>query len=389
MQSPGSLASTSPLSWQEYVNSTNDARQSSPKRQRASRKGQPRRFICSHEGCDKRYSRAEHLARHKLNHTPKQVYHCVAEGCKQSFVRPDLFARHKRKHEDVTPSDSSLPSTRSAAEPVLHSSGRAACDASTEQHGLCRAHDRQDIVTEQMVGGVVIAREEHDAGLNSVVTPSFPIAQNLSCAPIRSNDDHAILPAFRDHHSSWLNSTDLGRTDNVFAGAQSNENFAAWLFDSLGSHNSGFDFTNVPFLDFGMEFASNDIWSLDDYATDVPNALGLTSMVSDPRSFETIDRIPHIYISEQRKEAIVAYLNHFMGRKRPRSDVFAPSDSILVESESGKWPRLTMAILKKCTAAFWRDVSTQMPIVHQPTFSASKCQPFLLLSEYSAEYNMY
>jgi len=34
---------------------------------RASRKGAPRRFTCEHPGCDKIYSRAEHLQRHQLN----------------------------------------------------------------------------------------------------------------------------------------------------------------------------------------------------------------------------------------------------------------------------------------------------------------------------------
>lgn len=34
---------------------------------RASRKGAPRRFPCEHAGCDKVYSRAEHLQRHQLN----------------------------------------------------------------------------------------------------------------------------------------------------------------------------------------------------------------------------------------------------------------------------------------------------------------------------------
>lgn len=34
---------------------------------RASRKGAPRRFGCEYPGCDKMYSRAEHLQRHQLN----------------------------------------------------------------------------------------------------------------------------------------------------------------------------------------------------------------------------------------------------------------------------------------------------------------------------------
>ena len=34
---------------------------------RASRKGAPRKFSCDFPGCDKIYSRAEHLQRHQLN----------------------------------------------------------------------------------------------------------------------------------------------------------------------------------------------------------------------------------------------------------------------------------------------------------------------------------
>lgn len=47
------------------------ARNSSYKR--ASRKGAPRRFPCEHPGCDKLYSRAEHLQRHQLNRKRRAV----------------------------------------------------------------------------------------------------------------------------------------------------------------------------------------------------------------------------------------------------------------------------------------------------------------------------
>lgn len=48
---------------------------------RASRKGAPRKFPCDHPGCDKLYSRAEHLQRHQLNRKdspfPKIKLHVV------------------------------------------------------------------------------------------------------------------------------------------------------------------------------------------------------------------------------------------------------------------------------------------------------------------------
>ncbi|KAK3898911.1 hypothetical protein C8A05DRAFT_37495, partial [Staphylotrichum tortipilum] len=47
---------------------------------RASRKGAPRRFACEYPSCDKIYSRAEHLQRHRLNHVPKEIYRCDIAG---------------------------------------------------------------------------------------------------------------------------------------------------------------------------------------------------------------------------------------------------------------------------------------------------------------------
>ena len=67
-------------------------------RKRSSRKGLPRRFTCEHPGCNKQYSRAEHLQRHSLNHEPKRVFRCQSDGCYQTFVRQDLFDRHVEKH---------------------------------------------------------------------------------------------------------------------------------------------------------------------------------------------------------------------------------------------------------------------------------------------------
>lgn len=50
---------------------------------RASRKGAPRRFVCDHAGCEKIYSRAEHLQRHQLNRKLNWINDCcdmMADG---------------------------------------------------------------------------------------------------------------------------------------------------------------------------------------------------------------------------------------------------------------------------------------------------------------------
>ncbi|KAF4629100.1 hypothetical protein G7Y89_g9049 [Cudoniella acicularis] len=51
------------------------------RKRRRSRKGLDKKFECPQEGCGKSYSRAEHLYRHQLNHTPKQIYNCDFPDC--------------------------------------------------------------------------------------------------------------------------------------------------------------------------------------------------------------------------------------------------------------------------------------------------------------------
>lgn len=68
------------------------------RKRRRSRKGLDKKFECPQEGCGKSYSRAEHLYRHQLNHTPKQIYNCDFPDCNRTFVRQDLCNRHKDRH---------------------------------------------------------------------------------------------------------------------------------------------------------------------------------------------------------------------------------------------------------------------------------------------------
>ncbi|KAI0969467.1 fungal-specific transcription factor domain-containing protein [Xylaria arbuscula] len=54
-----------------------------------------RRFVCTHPGCNKRFTRAEHVQRHALNHTAGQ-YTCL--DCRAHFKRHDLLKRHMLRH---------------------------------------------------------------------------------------------------------------------------------------------------------------------------------------------------------------------------------------------------------------------------------------------------
>lgn len=58
-----------------------------------------KKFACPHAGCNKRFTRAEHVQRHALNHTPGQ-YTCPE--CRAHFKRPDLLSKWRRFDRIVT-----------------------------------------------------------------------------------------------------------------------------------------------------------------------------------------------------------------------------------------------------------------------------------------------
>ncbi|KAK3075751.1 hypothetical protein LTR53_000689 [Teratosphaeriaceae sp. CCFEE 6253] len=80
------------------VDEVDDLADTKPRKKRKLIKNSDKKYQCPHGDCGKAYSRAEHLYRHQLNHTPKQIYRCDFPGCERHFVRADLCARHKERH---------------------------------------------------------------------------------------------------------------------------------------------------------------------------------------------------------------------------------------------------------------------------------------------------
>ncbi|CAK4030880.1 related to C2H2 finger domain [Lecanosticta acicola] len=98
-----------------------------PKKKRRVIKTSDKKYECPQPDCGKSYSRAEHLYRHQLNHTPKQIYHCDFPGCDRHFVRADLCARHKERHtakgSHLQRKDAFMNSQRVATNNTNHASG--------------------------------------------------------------------------------------------------------------------------------------------------------------------------------------------------------------------------------------------------------------------------
>ncbi|PVU96790.1 hypothetical protein BB560_005789 [Smittium megazygosporum] len=77
--------------------SENDGSYSSPKSTVTKKKAE-RKYICNYEDCNKAFTTAGHLARHKRMHTGEKNYQCIYPGCTSKFSRQDNMMQHYRTH---------------------------------------------------------------------------------------------------------------------------------------------------------------------------------------------------------------------------------------------------------------------------------------------------
>ncbi|CAK1364917.1 hypothetical protein CB0940_08554 [Cercospora beticola] len=352
----------------------------SPKRQRASRAGQAKRFECAHPGCDKRYSRAEHLHRHELNHNPKEVYRCEVAGCGHSFVRPDLFIRHKNRHNETASSRAAsvTPGTPTTAESKIGFEAPMQEPVSASEYGVSRQDSQESIEDARLAAATSLSSLTTWAAANRpplpTPDPTLMSTETPSVAGLTGILSQAApSPLAAPSMNTWNSTVDTA--------AQASDNFAAWLFESPGSQYDDFNIANMPFLDFGLEYSPKDVWNLEDYAStseppgSVANHATPSSLRDNPAAGTTTRGV-----SEERRADVLRILSHFLTKQRNR--LYAASDQtrLLYNPDAQNFPNLSVGVLDRFVANYWANVDQQMSVVHQPTFSPNSCNVLLLVT---------
>ena len=166
---------------------------------------------------------------------------------------------------------------------------------------------------------------------------------------------------------------------------QASDNFASWLFDSPGSQQQEFNLTNLPFLDFGLDYSPSELWNFEHNAASFGSvATPSLQTPSDTATDQLVDarRAQRaVRMSESRREHLVSIIVGFLRKRRtPSIQVQAATESVLFIDERQTLPNLTTDVLEYLLKAYWRDVTKQMPILHQPTFDCDECEDLLLLA---------
>ncbi|OTB00171.1 hypothetical protein M426DRAFT_15725 [Hypoxylon sp. CI-4A] len=349
---------------------------------RASRKGAPRRFSCDWPGCNKIYSRAEHLQRHHLNHDPKTIYTCDVPDCTQTFVRPDLLARHKKRHsstylprnrtssfnipDEESPQDISMMPSPSIATSVIGPSR----PASFPQQPASAPRNAAVLLTSDSP----VQPQPPPLPPPMAPTQPSPLAHSVSWSSPMENANilrqkpssfYPREPPQIHEHSTFVPYHNVPGPADA-SQLQSHDNFGVWLFDPQQSYRD-LSFASIPFLEGGLESQFNTNIHYDHESLTSRSQLDLTP----PRPSD----IPDELISEYRRLEVLRYARLFH-QKQTRFDAKLGA---LMHEAGEDIPGLSLEFLQDCMRHYWDYVSPRLPIVHQPTFSPAQCSILLLM----------
>lgn len=403
---------------------------------RASRRNAPRRFACDWPGCDKIYSRSEHLQRHILNHAPREIYACDEPGCDHKFVRSDLLARHKKRH-----SPTYIPRTRnsSIADNAMAARATAAAVAANTTATMSPKHGSSS-PPEAMMGydstglGVYGSRPFRGFGLAQQLSfdqhyepiQEQPYEQQYLHTPPHFNNPFSA-PAYTAQDSTPRSQIPFGETQASVATYSNYVPTTTWeevprhpqmdgSILTIPSHTSSRGSSqalSAPFVpdheiqmpptgmrdvspeDFAIwlfdaqraQYETTSVWTapvptaglgptLDSNHSYEQDGLDKTGQQRDGAAQAGTRRNSSVQVGQQRRIEVIAQVTSFL-HKQPSYKSLMPT--ILRGADGGEIPSLSSEVLGVFVHQFWQSVAPRMPIIHQPSFTLATCSLPLLL----------
>ena len=145
------------------------------------------------------------------------------------------------------------------------------------------------------------------------------------------------------------------------------EDFTAWLIDGHQMHNSGYRRHEGGILDPSLQIP------LDSSMPIVPpqNSMSVTNLLGSSTTA--------IILSEGKREQILEIIEKRFNESN-HSPVVKSKASLLAGDRSKDGHVLSLRSLTTYIGSYWYHFHKQMPILHQPTFTANKAQNLLLIA---------
>ncbi|KAK7433293.1 hypothetical protein QQZ08_000231 [Neonectria magnoliae] len=404
---------------------------SSPPRHKR-RKASCKEFQCTHEGCGRTYSRAEHLQRHQLNHSPKEIYYCDYPGCSFSFVRKDLYARHKLRHErqiqqhrprySFSEDGSAWSDTQDEARETPAKERSLSKNNLSSGDGLGETDELG--LQSEAVGDSGQHDATHDNDMNNALghfgdqrqfrsreSSLSPDKRPMGTAQFRMDQmQGADMPMGmpsprmtrpeRTRNQSFMiqgglpaATADQLLDDQPFGvSPSSTDEFTSWLFNGQGGVSSGYSFVPGSSLG-GMGGYSNNFGQLcPEYPTQ-PSIMGGSFMEPVNLWFQSetipmattmadVAQMGKTGLSEHKRQSLLQYMiQRFneIGSQGTKSATDIKNE-IFGSDTDAETHVLSLVNVQKYLDSYWDSFHDQLPILHRPTFVPETAHDFLLLA---------
>lgn len=394
-----------------------------------SKPGEKRRYHCTFAGCNRDYSRAEHLYRHQLNHNPKEIFRCHYPQCTRTFVRQDLCSRHQERHfsrgrqESAPPDAAHLPvSTMTghssdtdeiSALVALGASNvsaynRARTLPATDSYSSNPTYTQNNqSATSSRYPNILNGPSQQSSAMdytayrsNSFQKPTDysesyerssvftkPLEPSSISSKKRSHDlvDLSVTATpylGRRSTDASLNGLDMGTNSG---GAALNESpvsmrdeFTNWLFDDMSGIPGAFTGLGVGFMNSTDGFG-NQIYPAYFDDGQAGNAYQNTSPTSaGEMTGQTPSATDQLLSPAKRQKLINLIESRFT--QDDANDLRQLREAVLDGDRDQDDHALSMRSLQNYIGSYWFHFHEQIPILHQPTFSADQTHPYLLLA---------